>query len=40
MVVKLLLEAGADVTATNKVSRRSARDGGLGVRTGTDLGES
>ena len=30
-VVKLLLEAGADITATDKVSERSVGDGGLGI---------
>jgi hypothetical protein len=40
MVVKLLLEAGADVTATNKVSERSAGDGGLGVRARRGFGQS
>ena len=29
-VVKLLLQAGADITATDKVSERSMGDGGLG----------
>ena len=39
-VAKLLLKAGADVTATNRVNERSVRDGGLGVRTSRDFGES
>ena len=39
-VVKLLLEAGADVTAQEKVSERSVGDGGLGIRTSRDFGES
>ena len=38
-VVKLLLEAGADITATDKVSERSVGDGGLGIRTRRDFGE-
>ena len=38
-VVKLLLEAGADVTETKKVRERSAGDGGLGVRTSRYFGE-
>ena len=33
-VVKLLLEAGADVTATTKVRERSVEDGGLGLALG------
>ena len=38
-VVKLLLKAGADVTATDKVRERSVRHGGLGVRTSKYFGE-
>ena len=38
-VVKLLLEAGADMTATDKVRERSVGDGGLGIRTKRDFGE-
>ena len=37
--VKLLLEAGANITATDKVSERSLGDGGLGIRTRRDFGE-
>jgi len=40
LLVKLLLKAGADVTATNKVSERSAGDGGLGVRARRGFGQS
>ena len=38
-VVKLLLEAGADITAKTEVSERSVGDGGLGIRTRRDFGE-
>ena len=38
-VVKLLLEAGANITATDMVSERSVGDGGLGIRTRRDFGE-
>ena len=38
-VVKLLLEAGADVTATDMVSERSVGDGWLGIRTRRYFGE-
>ena len=38
-VVKLLLEAGADITAKNPVSERSMGDGGLGIRTRRGVGE-
>ena len=39
-MVKLLLEAGADVTAKDTVSGRSVGDEGLGIRTGRGFGES
>ena len=39
-VVKQLLKEGADITAKNPVSERSVGDGGLGVRTSRDFGES
>ena len=39
-VVKLLLEAGADVNVKNWVSERSVGDGWLGVRTIEHFGES
>ena len=32
-VAKLLLDWGADITATNEVSERSLGDRGLGIRT-------
>ena len=38
-VARLLLKAGADVSATTTVSERSVGDGGMGVRTSRDFGE-